>query len=127
MKITIRSFGFIYNHKLENEEYVLVVDCLRLPDPAIIFGTGKSGLDPKVQAYLDTKSKCFLKRVKDKIEDWLSKRKSESEVIIYFGCKGGLHRSVYMADKIGKWLRKLGYSVKIRHLDKGRYKHCLPK
>jgi UPF0042 nucleotide-binding protein len=122
MKIMIRSFGFIYNHKLENEKYVLVVDCLRLPDPALVFGISKSGLDPEIQSYLDSRSQIFLKKVKDKIKDWLSKR-TEPEVIIYFGCVGGLHRSVYMADKIGKWLRKLGYEVKVRHLDKSRYKY----
>jgi UPF0042 nucleotide-binding protein len=38
------------------------------------------------------------------------------------GCTGGQHRSVVLADYIGRQLKNMGYRVLIKHRDIMRYK-----
>lgn len=126
MKIIIRSVGLEYNPTFEED--ALVIECFDLPDPAQEreIGISMSGLDQPVQDFIDLHSSSFLERVKTKVEEkikeWRSPGSLKSEGIIYFCCAGGLHRSVYTAEKIRKWLDDLGYWVEIQHLDKDRYK-----
>lgn len=53
------------------------------------------------------------------LEKWLvrSAAKNRSYVTIALGCTGGQHRSVYMAEQIGKALKKQFKSVQIKHRD----------
>jgi len=126
LKIIIRSVGLEYHPTFE--EGAFVIECFDLPDPAQKkeVGISMSGLDQPVQDYLDLHSSSFLARVKakvkEKIKEWRSPGSLKYEGIIYFCCAGGLHRSVYTAEKIGKWLDDLDYWVEIQHLDIGRYK-----
>jgi UPF0042 nucleotide-binding protein len=39
---------------------------------------------------------------------------------IAFGCTGGQHRSVFLAEEIKKRLAKSGYHVKVEHRDSPR-------
>ena len=41
----------------------------------------------------------------------------KSYLTIAFGCTGGQHRSVMIAEEVGKHLRRAGYSVKVVHRD----------
>ena len=41
----------------------------------------------------------------------------KSYLTIAFGCTGGQHRSVMMAEEVGKHLRRAGYRVKVVHRD----------
>jgi UPF0042 nucleotide-binding protein len=41
----------------------------------------------------------------------------KSYLTIAFGCTGGRHRSVMMAEEIGKRLQKSGYHARITHRD----------
>ena len=41
----------------------------------------------------------------------------KSYLTIAFGCTGGQHRSVMIAEEVGKHLRRSGYSVKVAHRD----------
>ena len=41
----------------------------------------------------------------------------KSYLTIAFGCTGGQHRSVMIAEEVGKHLRRAGYRVKIVHRD----------
>lgn len=120
MKIYIHSFGYDYWPK--EIEGTLTIDCRVLPDPGNWFGTSFSGLSLVVKGYLENKSKIFLQEVKTKVLEYIKSKKSEKEIRIRFGCTGGLHRSVYVAEEIGQWLRGLGHEVTISHLDISRYK-----
>ena len=47
-------------------------------------------------------------------------REGKSYLTISFGCTGGQHRSVMMADEFRKRLAKAGYKVKETHRDMPR-------
>lgn len=122
MKILLKSLGFMYRHQLEED--ALVIECFDLPDPALKkeIGSKMSGLDKKVQSFLDAHSENFLSRIRVKIRNWLEKQDPKFDVKIYIGCAGGLHRSVYVAERIKVWLEDLGHNVELEHLDIDRYK-----
>jgi UPF0042 nucleotide-binding protein len=44
-------------------------------------------------------------------------REGKSYLTIAFGCTGGQHRSVMMADQIRKNLQSAGYNAKVTHRD----------
>ena len=44
-------------------------------------------------------------------------REGKSYLTIAFGCTGGQHRSVMIAEDVSKRLRKAGYQVKVVHRD----------
>jgi UPF0042 nucleotide-binding protein len=41
----------------------------------------------------------------------------KSYLTISFGCTGGQHRSVMIAEDVSKHLKKAGYRVKVMHRD----------
>jgi len=44
-------------------------------------------------------------------------REGKSYLTIGFGCTGGHHRSVMIADEIGRRLNRAGYQAKVSHRD----------
>jgi len=42
---------------------------------------------------------------------------------VALGCTGGRHRSVYVANRVGEALKKLGHEVVVHHRDKERWRH----
>jgi len=44
-------------------------------------------------------------------------REGKSYLTIAFGCTGGKHRSVLIAEEVKKRLAKAGYNVKVVHRD----------
>ena len=47
-------------------------------------------------------------------------REGKSYLTIAIGCTGGRHRSVYVAEELGRWLRSEGQMVTIAHRDMTR-------
>lgn len=71
-----------------------------------------SGRDQPVREYLDNQSvaESFFGDVANLIERWLPRFEADtrSYVTIAFGCTGGRHRSVYLAERLAEHLRQAG-------------------
>jgi UPF0042 nucleotide-binding protein len=61
----------------------------------------------------------FIKRISELLVYLLPHyvREGKSYLTIAFGCTGGQHRSVMMADEIRKNLHGAGYNAKVTHRD----------
>ena len=79
----------------------------------------KDGRDPEVLAFVasDERMAPFFDRVNELVLSLLPAYRSEgkSHLAIGFGCTGGQHRSVAMAEKLANVLAEAGWGVSIRH------------
>ncbi len=117
--VSCLSFGFKNGVPLDAD---MVFDVRFLPNPHFVPEfRKKTGLDPKVAAYVRgfPQSKEFLNRVTKLMLYLLPHyvKEGKSYLTVAFGCTGGQHRSVMMAEELGKRLRKAGYQVKALHRD----------
>jgi UPF0042 nucleotide-binding protein len=113
------SFGF--RHGVP-EDADLVFDVRFLPNPHFVPEFRPlTGRDPKVAKYIRSfpQSREFIKRISQLLVYLLPHyiREGKSYLTISFGCTGGQHRSVMIAEDVGKHLRKAGYRVKVVHRD----------
>jgi RNase adapter protein RapZ len=113
------SFGF---RNGVPEDADLVFDVRFLPNPHFVPEFRPlTGKDPKVARYIRQypQTKEFLKRIKELLVYLLPHyiREGKSYLTIAFGCTGGQHRSVMMAEDIAKHLKRNGYDVKVQHRD----------
>jgi UPF0042 nucleotide-binding protein len=117
--VSCLSFGFKNGVPLDAD---MVFDVRFLPNPHFVPEfRKKTGLDPKVAAYvrgfrqtrefLDRVTKLMLYLLPHYVEE------GKSYLTIAFGCTGGQHRSVMMAEELAQRLRKAGYQVKALHRD----------
>jgi len=100
----------------------MVFDVRFLPNPHFVPEfRKKTGLDPKVAAYVRgfPQSKEFLTKVTEMMLYLLPHyvEEGKSYLTVAFGCTGGQHRSVMMAEEVKKRLVKAGYLVKALHRD----------
>ncbi len=72
-----------------------------------------SGRDPKVREYLEGQPEVveYVGQVSHFLDTWLPRLRGEtrSYVTIAFGCTGGKHRSVYLAETLARHARSLGW------------------
>ena len=113
------SFGF--KHGVP-EDADLVFDVRFLPNPHFVPEFRPlTGRDPRVAKYIRSfpQTTEFIKRISDLLVYLLPHyvREGKSYLTISFGCTGGQHRSVMIAEDVGKHLRKAGYRVKVVHRD----------
>jgi UPF0042 nucleotide-binding protein len=113
------SFGF--RHGVP-EDADLVFDVRFLPNPHFVPEFRPlSGRDARVAKYIRSfpQSREFIKRISELLVYLLPHYISEgkSYLTISFGCTGGQHRSVMIAEDVGRALRKAGYRVKVAHRD----------
>ena len=113
------SFGF---RQGVPEDADLVFDVRFLPNPHFIPEFRKlTGKHPKVAKYVRQfpQTREFLDKVTDLLTFLLPHyiHEGKSYLTIAFGCTGGQHRSVMIAEEVGKHLRHAGYRVKIVHRD----------
>ncbi len=80
-----------------------------------------TGRDPKVARYIRSfpQTKEFIPRISELLIYLLPHyiEEGKSYLTIAFGCTGGQHRSVMIAEEVGKRLRKAKYRVKVEHRD----------
>jgi UPF0042 nucleotide-binding protein len=113
------SFGF--KHGVP-EDADLVFDVRFLPNPHFVPEFRPlTGRHPKVAKYIRSfpQTQEFINRISELLIYLLPHyiREGKSYLTISFGCTGGQHRSVMIAEDVGKLLRKAGYRVKIVHRD----------
>jgi UPF0042 nucleotide-binding protein len=120
--ISCLSFGFKNGVPLDAD---LVFDVRFLPNPHFVPEfREKTGLDPKVAGYVKgfPQTGEFLDKVTDLMLYLMPHyvKEGKSYLTIGFGCTGGQHRSVMMAEEIAKRLSKAGYVAKSVHRDMPR-------
>ena len=113
------SFGF--KHGVP-EDADLLFDVRFLPNPHFVPEfRNKTGKDPAVAEYVRSfpQTTEFMQRVTELMLYLLPHyvREGKSYLTIGFGCTGGQHRSVMIAEDVGKQLRRAGYRVKVVHRD----------
>jgi RNase adapter protein RapZ len=122
MLVAVASFGFRYGVLSDAD---LVFDVRFLPNPQYDQKLRpKTGRDLAVQRYIDSfhETREFVKRVTDLLLYLLPQymREGKSYLTIGFGCTGGRHRSVAMAEKLAERISREGYKVKVTHRDVGK-------
>ena len=113
------SFGF--KHGVP-EDADLMFDVRFLPNPHFVPEFRPlTGRDPKVARYIRSfpQSREFIERISELLVYLLPHyiREGKSYLTIAFGCTGGQHRSVMIAEDVSKRLRKADYRVKVVHRD----------
>jgi UPF0042 nucleotide-binding protein len=116
------SFGF-KNGVPEGAD--LVFDVRFLPNPHFVPEFRPlTGRHPKVAKYIRSfpQTQEFINRVSELLIYLLPHYVDEgkSYLTIGFGCTGGQHRSVLIAEEVKKRLAKAGYRVKVEHRDMPR-------
>jgi len=113
------SFGFKHGVPADAD---LVFDVRFLPNPHFVPEFRPlTGRDPRVAKYIRSfpQTREFINRISKLLVYLLPHYVDEgkSYLTISFGCTGGQHRSVMIAEDVGKHLAKAGYRVKIEHRD----------
>lgn len=89
------------------------------------------GRDPRVRAHIETDPLCtrFFEQTSTLIETLLPAFRDEGKthLIIGFGCTGGKHRSVALAEMTGKRLAQQGWQAAIRHRELERHLLSAPR
>lgn len=118
-KLHIVSFGFKHGAPTDVD---LIFDCRFLPNPYYIENLRKlSGLDEPVQEYLHNFETYHI--FADKIIDLLTfllpqyLKEGKRQVNVAFGCTGGRHRSVALAEEIAQAMIKQHYETSVEHRD----------
>ena len=118
-KLNMTIMSFAYRHGLPREaDLVLDVRFLRNPNwvPEL---KEKTGRESEVQDYIigDESFPDFLERTKGLLGLLIPRYDEEGKnyLTIAFGCTGGKHRSVFMAETIRKWLQEQSYAAAIHH------------
>jgi len=100
----------------------LVFDVRFLPNPHFVPEfRGLTGRHPRVAKYIRSfpQTQEFINRISALLVYLLPHyiREGKSYLTIGFGCTGGQHRSVMIAEDVNKRLRRAGYKVKAVHRD----------
>jgi len=113
------SFGFKQGVP---EDADLVFDVRFLPNPHFVPEfRALTGRHPKVANYIRSfpQTMEFIERISGLLVYLLPHyiHEGKSYLTIAFGCTGGQHRSVMIAEEVGKRLKEAGYRVKVGHRD----------
>lgn len=120
MTVTVVSFGFKYGIPLDAD---MVFDVRFLPNPFYVESLRrKSGKETDVSDYIGKWpiTHQFLDKLGSLIDFLVPNyvKEGKGQLIIAVGCTGGLHRSVFVAEKIYEGLKKKGYRVGVEHRDR---------
>jgi aminoglycoside/choline kinase family phosphotransferase len=125
--LTVRIFSFSFHREMPKDESGngggFVFDARSLPNPGreerFRLQTGK---DAAVKAYLEEKDSVgeFFEHAQALVDESVTayQRRGFQNLMVSFGCTGGQHRSVYLAEQLAKHLRgSAGVTVVVRHVE----------
>ncbi|MBD8016375.1 RNase adapter RapZ [Microbacterium sp. APC 3898] len=116
--VNVMSFGFKHGMPIDAD---LVFDVRFLPNPYYIEELNPlSGLDERVSSYVLKwqETQTLIEKLTDLLQFMIPQYKNEgkAQLVIAFGCTGGQHRSVTLAEYYGKLLAE-NNKVIITHRD----------
>jgi len=119
MLISVVSFGYKYGVPVDAD---LIFDARFLPNPHFVPALRKfTGRDTKVRRFIRSFPQTgeFLRRMESLLAYLMPHyiEEGKSYLTIAFGCTGGKHRSVMLAEEIKKALEKRKYATKVFHRD----------
>lgn len=122
LQITISSFGYKHGLPLDTD---IVLDCRFLPNPYWVEGLRElTGRDEPVRDYVlgQPGAQAFLDHVEPLLDLLLPAYEAEGKAYlsVAFGCTGGRHRSVAVAERVAARLRQQGLDPRVVHRDVGR-------
>lgn len=117
--ITVRSFGFKHGLPLDAD---LVFDVRHLINPHYVPTLRElDGRNEEIVRYVeqDPNTPLFIEKLHDFVGFTLPHYIAEGKayLTICIGCTGGKHRSVMIAEELGKFLASQGYRVIVQHRD----------
>lgn len=120
LALIFRSFGFKYGVPVD-ADFVFDIRCL--PNPHRIRELRPlTGLDQPVIHYLDNHPDVqqMYTDIRQYLENWLPRFEQGNRLYmsIAIGCTGGQHRSVYLAEKLGKHFASYLQNVLVRHRER---------
>ncbi|MGI5921603.1 MAG: RNase adapter RapZ [Syntrophomonadaceae bacterium] len=122
--VNVVSFGYKLGVPLDSD---IVMDVRFLPNPfydpvmRTMTGEEKPVIDYVMESPVTGSfTRRYLSLLRFLIPNYIKEGKTNLSLAI--GCTGGQHRSVVLADYLGKQLKKMGYRVLIKHRDISRYK-----
>jgi UPF0042 nucleotide-binding protein len=123
-QLTISTVSFAYRHGLPREAD-LVFDVRFLRNPHYVDELRpRTGLEPAVQEHIrsDPDFASFVANLQALVLPLLPRYQTEgkSYLTIAFGCTGGKHRSVFLAELMGDWLRRCGWDATTIHRELAR-------
>jgi UPF0042 nucleotide-binding protein len=119
MRTTVMSFGYKHGIPLDVD---IVLDCRFLPNPHWVEELRPlTGLDETVADYVLAQpvTGAFLARLERLLSLVMPFYVEEGKayLTVAFGCTGGRHRSVVIAERIAEILEKLGHTASVVHRD----------
>ncbi len=118
-RVTVMSFGFKYGVPPEAD---LVFDVRFLPNPFFVDSLrARTGKDPDVARYVLERDEArgFVERLHPLLEFLVPRYEQEGKAYLTlgFGCTGGRHRSVALAEATASWLEARGHDAAAQHRD----------
>jgi UPF0042 nucleotide-binding protein len=119
MLVSLVSFGYKFGVPTDAD---LMFDVRFLPNPHFVPKLRKfTGKDPKVRRYIQSFPQTgeFLRRIQSLLRYLIPHYIDEgkSYLTIAFGCTGGKHRSVMMAEWMKNALERKGFATRVVHRD----------
>ena len=126
-KLTVRIFSFSFHHQMPTDESGngggYVFDARNLPNPGREERFKQlSGKDAPVIEYLNQEESVhqFVSHVQSLVDASVAayRHRGFTSLMVSFGCTGGQHRSVYLAEQLARHLRSAaGVQVVLRHIE----------
>jgi aminoglycoside/choline kinase family phosphotransferase len=124
--LTVRVFSFSFHREMPADDSGngggFVFDTRSLPNPGREERfQSMTGKDAAVIDYLNREASVhqYLAHVVSLVDESVNeyKRRGFKNLMVSFGCTGGQHRSVYLAEQLAKHLRGVGVEVIVRHIE----------